>query len=224
MTGGVGAAIVGVGGLGAPAAAALAGAGIDLTLIDPDQVELSNLPRQPLYGARDLGRAKAEVAAERLRAAHPTGVRIAARVERLERDSAARLLAGHAVIIDGTDSLVAKDLLNEVALALDVPLVHAGAVGLGGQLFTILPHRTACLRCLFPELPEASDLPTCQEAGVLGPVAGAVGIAAAREALAVCTGARPALADRLAILAGDSLTWRTVELRPNPSCPACRAA
>jgi len=218
-----GAAIVGVGGLGAPAATALARVGAALTLFDFDEVELSNLPRQPLYGLADLGRAKAIAAAERLRACHPAS-RITPANVRVDEASAASLLAGHDVILDGSDNLATKALLNEVALALSIPLVHAGAIGLEGQLTTILPHQTACLRCLFVELPAPDDLPTCQQAGILGPVVGAVGLAAAREALAVLEGRRPRLAGRLAILSGQSLAWRAIDLRPNPRCPSCRAA
>jgi len=221
---GRGAVIVGVGGLGAPAAAALAAAGIArLGLIDPDVVELSNLPRQPLYGVDDVGRFKVDVAAERLRTSF-AGLATTSVRERVEPDSARRLLDGYDVILDGTDGLQSKSLLNDTALATGTPLVHAGAVGLDGQLFTILPGRSACLRCLFPELPGADDLPTCQQAGILGPVVGAVGLLAASEAIRILTGAPAELANRLAILDGARLRWRFVELRPNPRCPACDAA
>lgn len=216
--------IVGVGGLGAPAAAALAAVrGIRLTLIDADVVESSNLPRQPLYGTGDVGSRKVEAAARRLRARHP-GLEVATHDERLDEASAKRLLAGHDVIVDGTDNLTSKVLLNATALALGTPLVHAGALGLDGQLMTILPGRSACLRCLFPELPSDDDMPTCQQAGVLGSVVGAVGLMAAAEAARIASGERPALANRLAILDGTRLRWRTLELRPNPRCPACDAA
>jgi adenylyltransferase/sulfurtransferase len=219
-----GVAIVGVGGLGAPAAAALAAAGVRrLSLFDPDAIELSNLPRQPLYGIGDVGRRKVEVAAERLTRHHP-GIAVHAIVRRIDAGSAAACLRGHDVILDGTDDVAAKALLNETALATGIPLVHAGAVGLEGQLTTILPHRSACLRCLFVELPGADDLPTCQQAGILGPVVGAVGLAAAREALAIVQGRQPSLANHLAILSGHRLVWRVVALRPNPRCPSCRAA
>jgi adenylyltransferase/sulfurtransferase len=221
---GRGAVIVGVGGLGAPAAAALAAARVArLGLIDADVVERSNLPRQPLYGEGDVGAAKVEVAAQRLRAHHPA-LAVVAQRERVEPESAQRLLAGYDVILDGTDSLLSKALLNDAALTLGIPLVHAGAVGLDGQLLTILPQRSACLRCLFPELPDDDALPTCQQAGVLGPVVGAIGLAAASEALRLLRGEPPELADRLAILDGTRLRWRTVELRANPRCPSCSAA
>lgn len=219
MTRGI--AVVGVGGLGAPAAAALAAAGaLRLTLVDHDVVETSNLPRQPLYGTSDVGRPKAVVAAERLRRAHPA-LAVDAIVARVDAASARDVLAGHDAILDGTDGLDAKVLLNETALALGTPLVHAGAIGFEGQLVSILPRESACLRCLFLELPDADEMPTCQQAGVLGPVVGAIGLAAAREAIAIRSGRRPPLADRLAIFSGRTLGWRTIELRRHPRCPAC---
>lgn len=218
-----GAAIVGVGGLGAPAAAALAASGVSaLTLIDDDLVEISNLPRQPLYDVDDVGTPKVEAAARRLRARRPD-LRVESVRARVDAGNADALLAGHAVILDGTDGLPSKSMLNDAALALGIPLVHAGAVGLDGQLFTILPGRTACLRCLFPELPGEDDLPTCQQSGILGPVVGAIGLAAADEARRILAGAAPELANRLAILDGTRVRWRVVGLRPNPRCPACDA-
>lgn len=216
------AAVVGVGGLGAPAALALARVGATLTLIDPDVVELSNLPRQPLYGVGDVGRAKVSVAADRLRAT--SDCRIRSVVARVDAASAPALLAGHAVVIDGTDGLESKDLLNRTAVALGIPLIHAGAIGLDGQLMTILPRRTACLRCLFPELPSEDELPTCQQAGVLGPVVGAVGFAAAREATAILAGEPAPLAGRLAILDGRQMRWRALEVNRSPGCPHCGSA
>ncbi|MEW6268566.1 MAG: HesA/MoeB/ThiF family protein, partial [Thermodesulfobacteriota bacterium] len=191
-------------------------------LIDGDVVELSNLPRQPLYGTGDVGSRKVEAAARRLRAHHPE-IDVTVHDERVDEASAARLLAGYQVIVDGTDSLASKALLNAAALALGTPLVHAGALGLEGQLMTILPGRSTCLRCLFPELPPDDDMPSCQQAGILGPVVGAIGLMAAGEAARIVAGRRPTLVDRLAILDGARLRWRTVELRPNPLCPACDA-
>lgn len=219
-----GALIVGVGGLGAPAAAALAAAGISaLTLVDDDVVETSNLPRQPLYGVDDVGTPKVEAAARRLRA-HRPDVHVATVRARLDADNAGAILAGHAVVLDGTDGLPSKAMLNDAALACGIPLVHAGAVGLDGQLFTIVPGRSACLRCLFPELPGEDDLPTCQQSGILGPVVGAIGLTAAAEVCRIVGGEAPELANRLAILDGAHIRWRIVGLRPNPRCPVCDAA
>jgi adenylyltransferase/sulfurtransferase len=219
-----GAVIVGVGGLGTPAAAALAAAAVtELTLIDDDVVEASNLPRQPLYESADVGTPKVEAAARRLRT-HHAALRVTTIRARIDAANAHDLLAGHAVILDGTDGLPSKSLLNDTALALGIPLVHAGAVGLDGQLLTILPGRSACLRCLFPELPDEDDLPTCQQSGILGPVVGAIGLAAASEVRRILLHEPPELTNRLAILDGTRARWRIVTLRPNPRCPVCDAA
>lgn len=214
------AAIVGVGGLGAPAAIALARTGARLSLFDPDVVELSNLPRQPVYGRHDIAEPKATAAAARLRRTHP-GVDVVAHTVRVDSTDGARRLAGHTVIVDATDGMEAKALLNELALELATPLVHAGVLGLDGQLMTIVPHQSACLRCLFVELPAEDEMPSCQQAGVLGPVVGAVGLAAAREAAAVLAGESAPLQNRLAILDGGALRWRRIDLHRNPHCPAC---
>lgn len=217
------AAIVGVGGLGAPAAIALARTGAALSLFDPDVVEASNLPRQPAYGHDDVGLPKAERAARRLAHTHPD-LAVEPRVAAIDARNGAELLAGHDVIVDATDGMPVKALLNELALDLEIPLVHAGVLGLDGQLMTILPRRSACLRCLFVELPPEDEMPSCQQAGILGPVVGAVGLAAAREADAILEGRPPPLADRLAILDGAALRWRAIDVRRNPRCPSCRRA
>ncbi len=215
--------LVGLGGLGTPAAAALVQAGArHLRLIDDDHVELSNLPRQPLYGTDDLGRLKVDAAADRLRAAaNDAGLALEIIPSRLGPDNADTLLGDAVAILDGTDGVTSKLLLNEAAIRHHIPLVHAGAVGTDGQLVTILPGETACVRCLFPDLRETDELATCQQSGILGPVVGAIGLRMAAEALAIAAGRRPELAGRLAMLDGVRLRWRTIELRRNPRCPTC---
>ncbi len=214
------AAIVGVGGLGAPAAVALAHVGAALSLFDPDRVELSNLPRQPVYGHDDIGHEKAARAARRLRQTHPNAD-VSAHMTAVTRENGADLLRGHRVIVDATDGMEAKVLLNELAVELEVPLVHAGVLALDGQLMTIVPRRSACLRCLFVELPPQDEMPSCQQAGILGPIVGAVGLASAREAYALLRGEAAPLENQLAILDGAALRWRHIQLRRNPRCPAC---
>ena len=214
-------AIVGVGGLGAPATALLAALGDwPLRLIDPDQVELSNLPRQPLFGERDLGKAKARAAAQHVQAGRPRRV-VEFREERLEETNASDLLADTAVVIDGTDNLATKRLLNRWCCEKGVALIHAGAVGWEGQLTTILPGKSACLNCLFTDLSDESETASCEQEGILGPVVGAIGLAAAREAQAVLQGKPPALAGRLGILNGRTLIWRSIAIARRPECPAC---
>jgi len=205
--------IVGVGGLGAPAAMALADAGVaTLVLVDPDTVELSNLHRQPLYETADVGRAKVEVAASRLRA-----VRVLAHRARFAPEH----LAGCDVVLDGTDSIAAKFLVNDACVDAGVPLVHAGVLGFRAQLLTVLPGRSACYRCVFEEAPPPGDVPSCQEAGVLGPVPSLAGALQAAEALRALAGIEALYADRLLTFDLHAGRWRVVPVAARPSCPAC---
>ena len=219
-------AIVGIGGLGAPATALLATlGGCDLRLIDDDCVENSNLPRQPLFGNQDLGTPKAQTAARHIKASQDRSEMPPGEVEfcatRLSEANVSDLLAGVAVVVDGSDNLATKRLLNRWCCGANVALIHAGAVGWEGQLTTILPGRSACLECLFPDLAEESAAGSCDQDGVLGPVVGAIGLAAAREAHACLEGTPPPLAGRFGILNGRTLTWRSIAISRRPNCPAC---
>ena len=212
--------VVGVGALGAPAARVLAEAGVGtLGLIDPDLVEVSNLHRQPLYTDEDIGRAKVEVAAERLHALAP-----ALRVDtwRARFGAAdAHLLRGFDVVLDGTDSIAAKFIVNDAAVAAGVPLVHAGVLGFRAQLLTVLPGRSACFRCVFEEAPPPGDVPSCEEAGVLGPVPVLAGALQAAEALRLLAGLPPAHANAILTIDTQAGRWRSVPLAQSPRCPVC---
>jgi molybdopterin/thiamine biosynthesis adenylyltransferase len=212
--------VIGVGGLGAPAATALAAAGVGtLGLIDPDAVEVSNLHRQPLYTDTDLGRPKVEVAAERLRALAPALQVVSWRAR--FGPSEAHRLHGFDVVVDGTDTIAAKFALSDAAVAAGVPLVHAGVLGFRAQLLTVLPGRSACYRCVFEDAPPPGDVPSCQEAGVLGPVAALAGALQAAEAIRLLAGEPAAWASTLLVIDTLGGRWRTVPLAPNPRCPAC---
>jgi adenylyltransferase/sulfurtransferase len=212
--------IVGVGGLGAPAAAALVAAGVrTLALVDPDTVELSNLHRQPLYDEGVLGQPKVAVAAARLRALDP-GLRVETVARRVGDDDAA-LFARFDVILDGTDSIDAKFLLSDLAVAAGRPLVHAGVVGTRGQILTIVPRRTACYRCVFEAPPPPDEAVSCTEAGVLGPLPALVGALQAAEAVRLLAGDTPMFADRLLTIDAWSGTWRSVPLARRLTCAAC---
>ena len=215
--------VIGVGGLGSPAATALAAAGVGtLGLVDPDVVEPSNLHRQPLYATADVGRPKVEVAAARLRERFPT-TRVEARRARFGAGDVA-LARGFAVLLDGTDTIAAKFVVNDVAVAAGVPLVHAGVLGFRAQLLTVLPHASACYRCLFEEAPPPGEVPSCEEAGILGPTAALAGALQAAEALRILGGAGPAWAGRLLTIDTLAGRWRTAPLAANPRCTACAAA
>jgi molybdopterin-synthase adenylyltransferase len=212
--------IIGVGGLGSPAAMTLAAAGVGtLGLVDPDTVELSNLHRQPLYVESDVGHAKVDAAARRLRAQHPD-LRLETHRVRFDLDAAA-LLDGIDVVLDGTDSVAAKFAVNDAAVGGRIPLVHAGAIGTRAQLLTILPGETACYRCLFEEPPPPDEVASCQEAGVLGPSVALAGSLQAADAIRVLRGAVSLFAGRLLALDTRTGAWRRVIVTPRPACRAC---
>ena len=219
------AVVLGMGGLGCPAALALAEEmpGVRLLLVDPDRVERSNLSRQILFTEADVGQPKAEVAARRLSRLVP-GARAEPRVLRFGPGSASGLLAGCDVLLDGTDSFETRFAANDAACAARIPLVHGAVLGWGGQLLTILPGGGSCLRCLFEGPPPPGALPTCAEAGVASPLCGVVGAAMASEAARVLRGERPRAVGRLHQWDGLRGTERDVPVPRDRSCPACALA
>lgn len=184
-------AIVGLGATGSVQAAWLARAGVGhLTLIDRDLVELSNLQRQILFTEPDLGRPKAEAAAEHLREANPEP-RLEAVVADLTSGNARELLAGFDLICDGTDNFEARFLINDVAILTGTPWIYTGAIGGEGVVWPLHPTQGPCLRCLLEEPPTGGDVDTCDSAGVLGPAVGVIASWAAVEALKLLTGKAP---------------------------------
>jgi len=184
-------AVLGLGALGSVIAPWLARAGVgQLTLIDRDLVEESNLQRQLLYCEADLGKAKAEMAAEHLAEAN-SSIDLKAVVADLTSGNARELLSGFDLICDGTDNFEARFLINDMAILTGTPWVYAGAIGGEGLVWPLHPPHTPCLRCLMEEPPAGGDVDTCDSAGVLGPTVGVIGSWAAMEALKVLTGKAP---------------------------------
>jgi molybdopterin/thiamine biosynthesis adenylyltransferase len=211
--------IVGVGGLGVPAATALARAGdLKLGLVDPDPVELSNLHRQVIYSVRDIGMPKVTAAANHLRQM-AAGLEVAAMQRELDAANARSLIEDYNFVIDGTDNPLIKFLINDTCVALGRPFVYGGVLGMTGQAMTVLPGQTACLRCLFEEPPEEGEIASCRDAGIVGPIAAAIGEAEAAEALACVRGKVPALAGRM--LTYDGRGTGRIRLTPIASRPGC---
>jgi molybdopterin/thiamine biosynthesis adenylyltransferase len=210
-------AIVGAGGLGAPAALYLAAAGVGrLRLIDPDAVDLSNLQRQVLFATADVGEAKVEAAVRRLAALNPH-VAVEPAKERLDAANARDLLAGCDLVLDGTDDFATRFAVNDACLAHGVPLV-SGAIGRWTGQVGVFGGRP-CYRCLVPEIPP--DAETCVGVGVVGALAGVIGSLMALEAIKLITGAGEPLTGRLLIYDALSAETRTVRLTADPECPAC---
>lgn len=213
--------IVGMGALGNPVALQLAASGVGtLILVDPDFVELSNLHRQILYDMEDLGSTKVGAAQRRLAASYPN-LKVEPRHERLDRHNLPSLFEDIDFVVDATDGVDAKFLVNDGAVSTGRPFSHAGVIGFQGQTMTVVPGQSACFRCLFPEPPPAGSVASCQEAGIVGPTAGFIAAVQASEAIRALLGERPLLADRLLTYDASAGRCRKVELARNPRCPLC---
>jgi molybdopterin/thiamine biosynthesis adenylyltransferase len=219
--GAAGVLILGAGGLGCPAALALAAAGVTrIGVVDDDRVDATNLHRQVLFADADVGDPKATAFARALGRRFPAVV-VTPHAVRFEAGNALELVAGYDVVVDGTDNFAAKFLANDAAVLAGKPLVHGAAVGLGGQMLTVPAHGRPCYRCLFEEPPPAGVGPSCAEAGVLGPVPGVIGALLGAEAARLVKGETPAFVGRLVQYDSRSMSVRTVRYNPNPLCAVC---
>lgn len=214
--------VVGAGGLGCAALQYLAGAGVGrLGVCDGDRVEVSNLHRQPLYGIADLGAPKAELAAIRIRDINPF-VEVAVHPTRVETETVEELLSGYAVVLDCTDGLDTKFLLNDACVVFSKTLVQAAIYQYEGQLWVFDPDsETPCLRCVWPEMPAPECAGTCAEGGVLGSVAGALGCLQATETLKQILGLPGKLSGETLFVDLLSYTTHRVRSQRDVACPVC---
>lgn len=213
--------VVGAGGLGSPAALYLAAAGVGrLTICDFDVVDASNLQRQVLFGTADVGHAKVEAAAERLRALNPH-VAVATVPDRVSSSNAQSLVDGHDVVVDGSDNFGTRYLVSDACVLAAKPYVYGSIFRFEGQASVFHAPAGPCYRCLFPEPPPEGLVPNCAQAGVLGALAGLVGSIQAAEAVKCLLGAGSTLAGRLLLVDLLAATFREVRLRRDPECPAC---
>jgi len=217
-------ALIGAGGLGSPVALYLAAAGVgQLTLIDHDQVDRSNLQRQVLHGEDDIGRPKVESAHDRLLALNP-GLRIDARPVQLAAGNVESLLAGHDVVVDGTDNFSTRYLANDVCARLHLPLVYGAVERFRGQVGVFHPGKDTahgCYRCLFPQPPPPELAPNCAEAGVLGVLPGLIGMLQATETLKLLLGIGTPLLGTLLCIDALGMQFDRIPLGRDPDCPAC---
>jgi len=218
-------ALVGAGGLGSPAAFYLAAAGVGhLTILDDDRVERSNLQRQILHGDADTGALKVRSAQRSLQRLNPT-VAIDGVEARLDGSNARQMLAGHEVVLDGSDNFETRYAVNDACIALGLPNVHGSVYRFEGQVGVFWPAHPGgagpCYRCLFPEPPPPELAPSCAEAGVLGIVPGVIGILQATEVLKLLLGIGEPLLGRM--LQYDALRARfdEFEVMRDPLCRAC---
>ncbi|ECA6750854.1 HesA/MoeB/ThiF family protein [Salmonella enterica subsp. enterica serovar Mokola] len=211
--------IVGLGGLGSPAALYLAGAGIGkLTLADDDDVHLSNLQRQILFTTDDIAHPKAQAAKLRLAQLNP-GSELIVLQQRLTGDVLKNAVARADVVLDCTDNMATRQEINAACVALNTPLISASAVGFGGQLMVLTPPwEQGCYRCLWPDDVEPER--NCRTAGIVGPVVGVMGTLQALEAIKLLSGMETPSGE-LRLFDGKTSQWRSLALRRASGCPVC---
>lgn len=199
----------------------LAAAGVGtIGIVDDDVVELSNLHRQPLHTDADLGRAKVDSAADRLREVNPH-VRIRRHHSRFTADVAGDLVAEYDLVVDGADNFATRYLVTDACGLVRIPHVWASINTFAGQLSVWWAGRGPCYRCVFPEAPPPGSVASCAEAGVLGVLPGVMGALQAAEAVKLITGAGDIAVGRIVLHDALAGTWDEVPVRARPDCDLC---
>jgi molybdopterin/thiamine biosynthesis adenylyltransferase/rhodanese-related sulfurtransferase len=213
--------IVGIGGLGSPAALYLAAAGVGrLGVADADVVDVTNLQRQILYGTEDVGKDKTAVAAATLASINPHIV-VERFAERVTSANALKIVERFDVVVDGTDNFPTRYLLSDACVLTNTPLVYGSVDRFDGQVSVFVANDGPCYRCLFPEPPEPGSVDNCAVAGVLGVLPGIVGMAQATEVLKLLLGVGEPLVGRLLMIDALRMRFRSIGVERDPSCPAC---
>jgi adenylyltransferase/sulfurtransferase len=212
--------VVGAGGIGNPVATQLVAMGVGkVRIVDRDVIEVTNLHRQHLYTDDDIGRVKVEAAAERLRMLNPT-VEVEPVPTSVTKFTAESIVKGFDVIIDALDSIDARYALNDACLKLNIPLIYAGAIGVTGTVCTILPNKSACVKCRFPELKE-DEMPACSTEGVHPSILYLVAGVEVSEAVKIIMGKEPDLVNTIFIMDLGNLTFDKFKIKRAEECPAC---
>lgn len=211
--------IIGMGGLGSPVAIYLASAGVgQLTIVDFDTVDLSNLQRQIIHSTKDIGRPKVDSAREHLLSINPD-CRIESVNERPDYQQLSELVSACDIVLECSDNFDSRFLLNRVCQEQDRPLVSAAVIRMEGQVSTFIPGpEEPCYACLYRE--QGEDENRCSETGVLAPVAGMLGCMQATEALKQLSGL-PVRSGRLMIIDAERMQFREIRLKKDPGCPIC---
>jgi molybdopterin/thiamine biosynthesis adenylyltransferase len=213
--------VVGAGGLGSPAAFYLAAAGVGkLGVVDNDVADTSNLQRQILHTTADVGRKKVESARETLLALNPN-LEIVPHDVRLNSGNILDILKDYDLVAEGSDNFPTKFLVNDACVMTGTPLSMAGIFRFSGQILTVIPHEGPCYRCLIPQPPPPGAIPSCQEAGVLGAMAGVVGVIQATEILKLILGKGQVLSGRLLLFEALQMRFEPIEVKRNLECPVC---
>jgi sulfur-carrier protein adenylyltransferase/sulfurtransferase len=213
--------LVGAGGLGSPAAMYLAAAGVGtLGLVDFDRVDLSNLQRQLLHRTADVGRAKVDSATDTLNALNPD-VKIDKHPVVLTSENVMDVIRDYDIVVNGTDNFPTRYLINDACVFAGKPLVDGSIFMFEGQATVYDAKRGPCYRCLFPTPPPPGEVPSCQEAGVLGVLPGIIGSIEAVEAIKLILGKGESLIGRLLLFDALAMEFREMQIDKNPDCPVC---
>jgi len=212
--------VVGVGGIGNPVVTQLTAMGIGkLKIVDRDIIEISNLHRQHLYTENDIGKVKVEAAKERLEQIN-SNVEIEALPNSVTKYTAENIVKGFDIVVDALDSIDARYALNDACIKLNIPLIYAGALGMLGSICTIIPNKSACLRCIFPALDE-DDMPTCSTEGVHPSILYLVGGIQVSEVVKIIVGEKPNLENKLLYIDLNDLSLEKVRVFRQDECPSC---
>lgn len=213
--------VVGAGGLGSPILLYLAAAGIGtLGIVDGDTLSLSNLNRQVLYSTEHVGQPKALLAKDRILTLNPE-IRVEAYPARLDPGNAYALFGAYDVVVDATDNYSSRYLVSDAAVLFNKPLFVGAVSSLYGMAFTVIPHETACFRCLYPKAPTASMVRKERGRGILGTNPGVVGSIVAQNVLKYIVGCGDWLAGKLLLVDGEDNRFELVPLERNHECRVC---
>jgi len=213
--------VVGLGGLGVPAAVYLASAGVGkIGIVDFDPVELSNLQRQFLFSESDLGLRKVDVTEEKLSQVNPNTTVVTHGV-RLDSSNAMKIIREYDVVLDATDNVPSRYLINDACVLQGKPDIYAGVIGFNGQVSVFHASKGPCYRCLFSQPPPANSVKSCEEAGVLNVIPGIMGTIQANQAIGITLGKGTPLIGRLLVFNGLDNTFDEVKFRKNRSCAIC---
>ncbi|MEW6040609.1 MAG: molybdopterin-synthase adenylyltransferase MoeB [Elusimicrobiota bacterium] len=213
--------LIGVGGLGSPVALYLTGAGVGtLGILDSDNVELNNLHRQIIYSTDEIGKNKVEVAVQKLKRSNPD-VNLIPHSVRLTSQNAMKIIGDYDIVVDASDNFPTRYLVNDACVLSKKSLVHGAFFRYDGQAMVIKPQEGPCYRCLFPEPPPPGVVPACQEAGVLGALAGVIGLIQATETLKLILGVGEPLVGKLIIFNSFEMSFRKLSVPRDKNCPVC---
>ena len=213
--------LIGAGGLGSPAALYLAAAGIGtLGIVDDDLVDESNLQRQVIHNTERVGTPKTESARLSIEALNPD-VKVVEYRTRLDASNIIEIIKDYDVLVDGADNFPTRYLLNDASVRLRKPVVSASILTFDGQVSTFVPYVGPCYRCLYPTPPPAELAPSCSENGVLGVMAGIMGLLQANEVTKLVIGIGEPLVGRLLLFEALSTSFTELKVRRDPDCPIC---